>query len=313
MEEKRKIITDILGYYRRAGNEHLYHCPFCNHHKKKLSVNFALEVFKCWVCDTRGKNIYRIVRKFGSYQQRQKYLDLQGRLDLTEFDTIFQEINEEDIPQTLELPSEFISLANNHLPMSSQRPLEYLMLRGITKRDIQLWKLGYCKDGRYGGRIILPSFNINGNVNYFVSRSYVGHKRKYLNPQAGKNFIFNELYIDWDEPVVLVEGVFDAIVAGTNAIPILGSTLRPKSKLFQALALNDTPVYIALDEDAEKKAGQMIKNMLQYNMEVFKIDTSTIEDVGSMSKDQFVIAMNNAKPIDYDSFFFENILRSTYV
>ena len=57
----------------------------------------------------------------------------------------------------------------------------------------------------------------------------------------------------------------------------------------------------------------MIKNMLQYNMEVFKVDTSSVEDVGSMSKDQFVVAMNNADPIDYDSFFFENILRSTYV
>jgi len=313
MEEKRKIITDILGYYRRAGNEHLYHCPYCNHHKKKLSVNFALGAFKCWVCDTRGKNIYRIVRKFGTYQQRQKFLELQGRLDLTEFENIFKEISEEEVLQTIDLPREFISLVNKHLPMSSQSPLEYLRLRGITKRDIQLWKLGYCKDGRYGGRIILPSFNINGNVNYFVSRSYVGHRRKYLNPQVGRNFIFNELYIDWDEPVILVEGVFDAIVAGTNAIPILGSTLRPKSKLFQALALNDTPVYIALDQDAEKKAGQMIKNMLQYNMEVFKIDTSTIEDVGSMSKDQFVMAMNNAAAIDYDSFFFENIIRSSYV
>ena len=313
MEEKRKIVSDILGYYRRMGNEHLYHCPYCNHHKKKLSVNFALGAFKCWVCDIRGKNIYRIVRKFGNYQQRQKFLELQGRLDLTEFENIFKEINEEEVLQTLDLPREFISLANKHLPMSSQRPLEYLRLRGISKRDIQLWKLGYCKSGRYGGRIILPSFNNNGDTSYFVSRSYVGHRRKYLNPQASKDFIFNELYIDWDEPVVLVEGVFDAIVVGTNAIPILGSTLRPKSKLFQALALNDTPVYIALDQDAEKKAGQMIKSMLQYNMEVFKIDTSTIEDVGSMSKEQFVMAMNNAEPIDYDSFFFENILRSTYV
>ena len=39
MNDKRKIITDILGSYRRAGDEHLYHCPFCKHHKKKLSVN----------------------------------------------------------------------------------------------------------------------------------------------------------------------------------------------------------------------------------------------------------------------------------
>ncbi len=313
MEEKRKIISDILGSYKRMGNEHLYSCPYCNHHKKKLSVNFAVGAFKCWVCDTRGKNIYRIVRKFGTYQQRQKYLELQGRLDLSEFEKIFKELNEEEAEQTVELPKEFVSLANKHLPRSSRRPLEYLHLRDISKRDIQLWKIGYCPKGKFGGRIIVPSFNNSGGINYFISRSYVGHQRKYLNPSVNKDFIFNELCIDWDEPVILVEGVFDAVVAGTNAIPILGSTLRPQSKLFQALAINDTPVYIALDEDAEKKAGQMIKNMLQYNMEVFKIDTSTVEDVGSMSEEQFSVAMRNAEPIDHDHFFFENILRSIYV
>jgi len=313
MEEKRKIITDILGSYRRMGNEHLYNCPYCNHHKKKLSVNFAVGAFKCWVCDSRGKNIYRVVRKFGTYQQRQKYLELQGRLDLSEFEKIFKELNEEEIEQIVELPKEFVSLANKDLPTSSQQPLEYLRLRNISKRDIQLWKIGYCPTGRFGGRIVVPSFNNNGGINYFISRSYVGHRKKYLNPSASKDFIFNELYVDWDEPVILVEGVFDAVVAGANAIPILGSTLRPQSKLFQALAINDTPVYIALDEDAEKKAGQMIKNMLQYNMEVFKIDTSTVEDVGSMSEEQFSVAMHNAEPIDHDRFFFENILRSTYV
>ena len=313
MEEKRKIITDILGSYRRVGNEHLFYCPYCNHHKKKLSVNFTLNAFKCWVCDVRGKNIYRIVRKHGTYEQRQKYLELQGRLDLTEFENIFQEINEKEVLQRIDLPSSFVSLANRFLPASAQRPLEYLYDRGISKRNMQLWKIGYCSEGKYGGRIIIPSFNINGDTNYFVSRSYVGHRRKYLNPSIGKNFVFNELYIDWDEPVIIVEGIFDAIVAGTNAIPILGSTLRPKSKLFQALAANDTPVYIALDRDAEKKTGHMIKNMLQYNMEVYKIDTSAVEDVGSMQKSQFGLAMKTAEPIDYDCFFFEKILRSSYV
>ena len=84
MEKKRAIVTNILGSYSRRGDEHLYSCPFCNHHKKKLSVNYSLNVFKCWVCDSSGKNIYRLVRKFGTYQQRQKYLELDGRLDLTE-------------------------------------------------------------------------------------------------------------------------------------------------------------------------------------------------------------------------------------
>ena len=113
-----------------------------------------------------------------------------------------------------------------------------------------------------------------GDINYFIARSYVGHSWRYLNPPAKKDVIFNELFIDWDEPITLVEGVFDAIAAGENAIPVLGSTLRDKTKLFQAIALNDTPVYLAFDQDAEKKTGQIIKNMLYYDIELYKIDVS---------------------------------------
>ena len=120
-----------------------------------------------------------------------------------------------------------------------------------------MWKMGYCTEGRYGGRIIVPSFNNSGDLNYFIARSYVGHRMKYLNPPVSKNVVFNELYVDWDEPVVIVEGVFDAITVGQNGIPILGSSLREESKLFQALVLNDTPVYLALDEDAEKKQNYL--------------------------------------------------------
>ncbi len=310
MDEKRKIVTDILGSYRRVGNEHLYHCPYCGHHKKKMSVNFVLNAFKCWVCDTRGKNIYRMVRKFGNYNQRQKFLELQGRLDLTEFDNLFKELNDEVVEQTVELPKEFISLCNKRLPISSKRPLEYLKSRGISKRDIQLWKIGYCNEGKYSGRIIIPSFNNNGDCNYFIARSFVGHNRKYLNPPCGRDIIFNELMIDWDEPVVLVEGAFDAIVAGENSIPILGSTLRKESKLFQALAINDAQVYMALDHDAQKKSSHMIKSMLKYDMEIFKVDTSFIEDIGSITTEQFAELRKAAELIDSDFFFFNKMLNA---
>ena len=287
MEEKLIIVREILGDYRVSSNEFLFHCPFCKHHKKKMSVNFGLNAWKCWVCDTRGKNIYRLVRKFGTYQQRQKWLELDGRLDLTEFDKMFMELNNLEDLQTTDLPTGFTSLCNKHLPRSSQEPLRYLRRRRLSKQDILMWKIGYCSKGRYGGRIIIPSFNNNGDCNYFISRSYVGHDVKYLNPPVGKDIIFNELYVDWDEPVILVEGVFDAIVAGQNAIPIMGSTLREESKLFQAIVINDTPVYLALDADARKKQNHLVKLFSKYDVDLKVIDTSNSQDVGSMSKCEF--------------------------
>jgi DNA primase len=267
-------------------------------------VNFGINAYKCWVCDTRGKNLYRLVRKFGNYQQKQKWLELDGRLDLSEFDKMFMEMNDEEIEQVTELPPHFVSLCNKRLPISSKRPLEYLKQRGITQKQIFMWKIGYCTDGRYSGRIIVPSFNNSGNLNYFIARSYVGHKMKYLNPPISKNVVFNELFVDWDEPVILVEGLFDAIVAGQNAIPILGSTLREENKLFQAIVLNDSPVYLALDEDAVKKQDQMIRVFHRYDVDMKVIDTRNVDDVGSMSREQFLKRFSTAYEPDIDDINF---------
>ena len=311
MEEKLKIAQEILGDYRRSSNEFLFYCPYCKHHKKKMSLNFGLNAWKCWVCDKRGSNIYRLIRKFGNYKQKQKWLELDGRLDLTEFDKIFMEINEIEETITTDLPPEFISLCNKHLPRSSQTPLQYLRSRNLSKKDILMWKIGYCPEGKYQGRIIVPSFNNNGDCNYFISRSYVGHSRKYLNPTvSSKDIIFNELYIDWDEPVVLVEGVFDAIVVKNNAIPILGSTLREESKLFQAIVIHDTPVYLALDDDAKKKRDYILKLFNRYGVDAKLIDTSSCEDVGSMSRQEFQNRKSQAITPDMHEIMFLNKLRN---
>jgi DNA primase len=305
--DKLKILNNILGYPKRQGqSEYYYHCPFCNHHKKKLAINFN-NGFHCWVCDQRGKNIYRIVRKFGNYQQRQKYLELQGRLDLNEFEDLFKELNNEEEKQQIDLPEEFISLCNKDLPMDTTDAFRYLSSRGIGRREILKWKIGYCKEGRYAGRIIIPSFDVDGDCNYFIARSYVGHSYRYLNPPADRDIVFNELMIDWDEPVVLVEGVFDAIAAGGNAIPILGSTLRERSRLFQAIAVHDTPVYMALDGDAEKKAEWIIKSMLKYDLEVFKVPIDE-EDVSEMGGKEFKNRLLSSRQIKNEMYFFELML-----
>ena len=310
MSEKRKIINDILGSSYKSKDEHLYSCPFCNHHKKKLSINFSKNYWKCWVCDARGKNIYRIVRRFGTYDQRQKYLLLDGRLDLTEFDNFFAEINDEEIKQTISLPDEFVSLCNKRLPSSSRKALKYLNSRGITQKDIRNWKIGYSTGGKYGGRIIIPSYNWEGDANYFIARSFLGDWRRYLNPPVGRDIVFNELYVDWDEEVVLVEGVFDAIIAGSNAIPILGSTLRENSRLFQQIVLNDTPVYLALDKDAESKRNWIIKSFLRYDIELYIIDTSDYDDVGSMTREQFLERKEKAILADLDEIMIFDKLRA---
>ena len=103
---------------------------------------------------------------------------------------------------------------------------------------------------------------------------------------VSKNIVFNELFIDWDSDLTIVEGVFDAIVAG-NAIPILGSTISEKSKVFKEIVKNDTPIYLALDADAEKKALFLTKQLLEYGVELYKVEIDPFSDVGEMSKIEF--------------------------
>jgi hypothetical protein len=309
--EKLKIIKDIFGRPYRSGTEYIFNCPKCNHHKPKLSVNVDKGVFKCWVCDYSGTNIFRLIRSYGDYNQKKKWKELDGQVRLDNFELQIQSFFEkpaEEIEATLSLPSEFISLANNNLPKSASRPLKYLYDRGITKKDILYWKIGYCPDGEYEGRIIIPSFNMSGYANYFVARSYREDWRKYMNPRVKKsNMIFNQLYVDFQTDVVITEGVFDAIVAGPNSIPILGSTLKEGSKLFKEVVKNDTPIYVALDPDAEKKAHKLISNLLKYGMELYKIDLSSYDDVAEMGREEFLQRKKQAAFLNSENYLLYRI------
>ena len=306
--EALKILNEALGNYRQTSkNEHYFKCPSCNHHKHKFAVNLDKNAFHCWVCDYRGRNIRRLVRRFGSYIQLQKWDAISNRTDLERFADLFMEPDRREDKSKVELPEEFVSLCSENIPATAIYALRYLEKRGVTKSDILKWKVGYCFSGEYRNRIIIPSFDDDGDCSYFIARSYSGDSYKYKNPRASKDIVFNELYIDWNKDLVLVEGVFDALVAG-NAVPILGSTLRSGSDLLRKIVRNDTPIYIALDPDAAAKERRIIKMLLEYDIELYKIDVSGYEDVGSMPKEVFDERKNNAAFIDRDNYLLLDLL-----
>ena len=305
--DKLRILEEVLGNNYRSSDEHLFFCPFCKHHKRKMSVNISKNTYKCWICDSRGKNIYTLVRKFGNHFQKQKWQSFEENVDILDFDNIFEEKEEETI-QRISLPKEFISLANKNLSLTANTPLNYLRKRGINSADILKWKIGYCEDGEYRNRIIVPSFNRDGNCNYFVARTWTKDWLKYKNPPASKNVVFNELMINWDEPIVLVEGIFDAIIAD-NSIPLLGSTLNAHSRLFKAILTRSKRVYVALDQDAEKKALNIISALISHSIEIYKIDTSAYEDVGEMTKEEFKEKKEAAIAFDSNTLLIQKILQ----
>lgn len=304
-KQKLEILKSFLGSFHRSGDEHLFFCPKCDHHKKKLSINLHKDKFKCWICDYRGNSIKQLVRQTGRFPDLKAWESFSKEgPELVSFEEILFSLQPassqtpSSLAQEISLPKEFVSLVNPTGSLTERVPLGFLQRRGINQSDIVRWKIGHCPRGEYGGRIIIPSFNDSGAVNYFVARSYNGHYQKYMNPPVSKNIIFNELYIDWSDDVVIVEGAFDAIKAG-NAIPILGTTLQEGSKLFSRLVKSRVSVYLALDSDAEKKASRLISNLSKYGVKAYKIDISPYADVGEMTKQEFEKRKSDAKLIRF--------------
>lgn len=300
--KKLKVLKEILGHYRKTGSEYLFSCPFCKHHKPKFSINLNKGA-KCWVCDWSTPSLFRVVKRFGNYSQISLWASMEETVEITDFSKdMFEKPDNFEKEEVISLPDEFISLANKNIPKTAAYARNYLKERGVSIHDIRYWKIGYCSTGEYGGRIIIPSFNNDGRVNYFIARAYGNTWPKYKNPPAQRNnMIFNQLYIQWEEPINLVEGAFDAIKAGPNSIPILGSTLREDSKLFQMIIKHGTPVYIALDKDAEKKSSRIVKSLMQHDIEVYKVPIDN-NDVGDMTHREFIERKSTAIGTSQDNF-----------
>jgi DNA primase len=125
---------------------------------------------------------------------------------------------------------------------------------------IEKYDIGYTVKGEYAYRVIIPSYDLDDNLNYFVSRAWVPNKMKYKNPSVPKDeIIFNESRVNWEENVYLCEGVFDAFFL-PNPIPMLGKMLS--NNLFEKLYERAKgEIHICLDGDAWDNALRLYHNL----------------------------------------------------
>jgi len=140
----------------------------------------------------------------------------------------------------------------------------------------------------YSNRIIIPSYDLDNRLNYFIARSiHSEEKFKYKNPPVSKNVIMFENQINWSEPITLVEGVFDAMAVKRNSIPILGKFIP--TKLNEAIFKNRVKnINILLDEDAQQQA-------LHYTMQFSNqgISTKNIKPTDKDASDMGFTEVNN--------------------
>tara|TARA_Y100001937_G_scaffold34423_1_gene49121 strand:+ start:572 stop:1498 length:927 start_codon:yes stop_codon:yes gene_type:complete len=262
------LLESFLGTGKVNSNDNVaFHCPFCNHHKKKLEVNVRTQYWHCWICNASGRKISILGRKLNLDRQKiSKIIQLTNDVDHLPRKTSTN-------TEVLNLPKEFRPLW--HFDKGSpeyRNAVFYLRNRDIHIQDILKYRIGYADKGLYSGKIIIPSFDANGNLNYFVSRAYYNEDlQKHRNPNTSKDIIGFELHINWNEPIVLVEGAFDAIAIKRNAIPLFGKTISNTLKK-RIVERNVKTIYICLDKDAKKQALEVCEYFMANGIEVHLVD-----------------------------------------
>lgn len=294
------LLETILGKAKKTSKDnYAYHCPFCNHKKPKLEVNITPSEkgenpWHCWVCDARGKSLESLFKKLKVPSD--KLFELRTYIRGNTGDK--QERTGEK--RILGLPKEFISLSKeNPNSVTYRQALHYLTTRGISYEDILKYNIGYCEKGKYTNKIIVPSYDKSGALNYFIGRSFEKEPaRKYDAPVCNKNEIIGfENLINWSVPVILCEGAFDAIAAKRNAIPLFGKLIPTALKV----KLNDPRVktiYLALDNDVLKLTLKYAQELLDLGKEVYLIELEG-KDPSELGFKTFTEQLHTATPLTF--------------
>ena len=250
-----ELLSDFLGepkqHYESKG-QISFDCPVCAEEKGlddgdgkgNLEINYIRHVYKCWACgETHGTHgpLGKLFDGYATKQQKKVYNLVKP-----------EEFKQEDKKRVrLRLPEGFTTFKDSNPRFIPHiEAYRYLKSRGISDDMIEKYNIGYTVSGEFAYRIIIPSYNSEGQLNYFVGRAWVNKRMKYKNPASvpKDEIIFNERLIDWDKDIYLVEGAFDSFFLD-NPLVMLGKKM---SKLiFETLYTKaNANVVICVDGDA---------------------------------------------------------------
>ena len=297
----KTFVDSLLGQsakLRRGGCQAVYFCK-CGHYKRKLEFSLETFVFHCWVCGWSG-NIYTL---FKEYNAPQNYYDETRNLLGDDQKFYFKR---KPVDKFLSLPPEFISLAEPSNDPAYKNAIFYLKKRNVGIEDICRYNIGYCNRGEYKDCIIIPSYDAEGKLNYFSSRYFYYNYIKYKNAPFSKNVVGFESFINYDEPVTLVEGVFDGLAVRKNAVPLFGTTLS--NKLREALVINKTPrVNLVLDNDAMKYAIRIAQNLWKLGICVHLVQLPG-KDPSELGFEKVHDLIEESTPLDFRELIYQRLM-----
>ena len=275
------ILSSFLGESKQGGyidgvTQYQFNCPYCADEKGyidgKYNLECSLEIMKfhCWVDGISG-SLSKLIKRWGGREYLNEYFDIINELKASKLYEFSEKIEiEKEVPQ-LELPKSFRKI---NLKIAQNKLLkQYLKKRCIDQWTINKFNIGFTEkdENGFSYRIIIPSYNEFGQLNYFVGRDYLPEKKdgefkrpKYKNCDIDKKtIVFQESLIDWDSDIILVEGGLDCIY-GPNTISMLGKSLTADNRLFSAITEHAMArVIICLDNDTKDNETLEICRLLE--------------------------------------------------
>ena len=285
MEERLlSLLESVLGKAKKtSGDNYAFWSPFVNHHKPKLEINIKLNSnadnpWHCWISDEKGKSIRSLFRKLKvSKEIWDEHNSIFSRKYRYRNDQATDQVND----QVVQLPKEYIPLWKQSTSVIRKHALSYLDRRGVSSAEVLKYQMGYCEEGPYKHKIIVPSYDENGMLNYFVGRSFYDTAFKHKNPEVSKDVVGFEMFVNWDLPIVICEGVFDAIEVRMNSIPLFGKS--PQSELQKKIISKGVKsVYLALDSDAFKNSLRFAESLMNngVGVHIVELKDSDPSDMG---------------------------------
>lgn len=269
--------------------------------KRKFCIRIDDDRTHCWVCGIKGR-LSKILRLYVGREALTKYVG-SGMAQTQYFESATD-------PKPVVLPTDFRLLGPllENMQPHINAYVRYLYGRGLTDRDIWYFKFGISNEPAWRSRIIMPSFDADGHINWIVGRIILdGVRPKYLDADGDKDIVFNEMNIDWTRELTIVEGPFDLTKCDENATCLLGSNFSEKSRLFEMIARHNTPVILALDSDVKRKASKIAILASEFDVDIKMLPLGGKKDVGEMTKQEFLSAKSQAAAWCWEAYMSEKI------
>jgi len=296
-------VESVLGKGKKTSNGNVAHfCPFCNHHKRKLEIQMVTNSkgenpWNCWTCQRKGRKLINLYKQLNTGYE--KIVELNNALGVItkDINNLFTEYHGNK-SSYLSLPKEYKSFLDAENTPDYRNALKYLREdRGFTNFDIIKYHLGYCNSGQYKHKIIIPSYNISGSLNFFVGRDFYDSSFKHKNPNVSKDIIGFELYINWNLPVILVEGAIDAMTIKRNAIPLFGKTI-PDELRKRLIEKKVKAIYVCLDKDAQKQALAVAEEFIKEGIIVYFVNLQE-KDPNEIGFEPMIKIIKETKPLSF--------------